>query len=101
MFKIDSLSHLSTLVTAPAVAPPPAMVTQSWVQESPEYPMVIVSMTERNIHVLTYLRDGGAGGGDGVADPEAGGVVGHVGDAAVALLRPAATWTGKHKTRAS
>ena len=87
-------------MTAPAVAPPPAMVTQSWVQESPEHPMVIVTMTEQNIHVLTYLRDGGAGGGDGVADPEAGGVVGHVGDAAVALLRPAATWTGKHKTRA-
>ena len=51
--------------------------------------------------VLTYLRDGGAGGGDGVADPEAGGVVGHVGDAAVALLRPAATWGGKYKTRVS
>ena len=53
-------------------------------------------MAEQNIHVLTYLRDGGAGGGDGVADPEAGGVVGHVGDAAVALLRPAATWAGKY-----
>ena len=89
-------------MTAPAVAPPPAMVTQSWVQESPEHSMVIVTMTEQtSCSVITYLRDGGAGGGDGVADPEAGGVVGHVGDAAVALLRPAATWTGKHKTRAS
>ena len=78
------------------------MVTQSWVQESPEHPTVTVTMTEQvQSSVLTYLRDGGAGGGDGVADPEAGGVVGHVGDAAVALLRPAATWGGKHKTRAS
>ena len=34
-------------MTAPAVVPPPAMVTQSWVQESPEHPMVTATMTDQ------------------------------------------------------